>query len=165
MNTETAYPHNERSDVAPVINMRRTEEAIEAWREEAARRIRRDLRSLHLGQPFRGIERDANAAFAVGLMQKHFLALAREAAVEILLFPCISVSAPCTVGIISLDEGRLSESGVSALSMLRCISDSVAENDRDEGGVRRLFFEIRNVWKRYALPGGAYAQWLRMTLG
>ena len=76
------------------VDRQRTALAVEAWNTEAMRRARDDLYYHLTGRTFLGLERDPNAAFIVGVMQKHFLNLSREKAVTVRLVPASGKTLP-----------------------------------------------------------------------
>ena len=151
------------------VDRQRTALAVEAWNTEAIRRAKDDLYYHLTGRTFLGLERDPNAAFIVGVMQKHFLNLSREKTVTVRLVPCIRENSPRAVGILSLREEELSSSGRESLLILRHICDDVSETEEpgeDDGGLRqRIRFTVHDVWESFELRGNAYAEWIRLTYG
>ena len=151
-----------------VVDRAATMRAVAAWREEALRRAREDMRVRMLGRSFQGIEKDPNAAFVVGVMQKHFMVLARDSAVSVKLFPYIRENAPRAVGVLTVWEEALGQEGRESLLILRRICDDVTQkevSDDDGQPVLRIRFTIHDVWSRYERRGNSYAQWLKLTYG
>lgn len=151
-----------------VVDRALTAIAVAAWRQEALRRAREDMRIWMTGRSFRGIEKDPNAAFLVGVMQKHFIVMARDSAVSVKLFPYIRENAPQVVGILGVREDDLGYEARKSLQVLRHICDDVGERrtaDEVDRPVLRLRFTITDVWSRYERRGNSYAQWLKLTYG
>lgn len=151
-----------------VVNRTLTTMAVAAWRQEALRRAREDLRVWMTGRSFRGIEKDPNAAFLVGIMQKHFMVMARDRDVSVNLFPYIRENAPRVAGILTVREEALGQEARESLLILRSICDDVSEREvQDQEGrtLRRIRFTVMDVWSRYERRGDSYAQWLKLTYG
>lgn len=151
-----------------LVDRIRTQRAIAAWNFEARRRAKEDIYFRVTGSTFVGLERDPNAAFVVGVMQKHFLNLAKDPAAQVVLFPHYRNDRPAVMGIISVDEGALEETGRESLLILSCISDDVSRREYtdEEGRVRfRIRFTLRDVWASYDHRGNAYKEWLWLTYG
>ena len=149
------------------VDESRTMAFLDEWRREAVCRLRSDLLRMRFGQSFRGHETDPNAAFIVGVMQKHFRSLAMEPTADVLYFPHIREDRPCVEGLVCVYEGGLSQQGLDSLEILRCVADSVTETEKKLGWYEYSYirFEVSNIWQRWSLPGGAYSQWLQMTFG
>ena len=151
-----------------LVDRIRTERAVAAWNYEARRRAKEDIYFRVTGSTFVGLERDPNAAFTVGVMQKHFLSLAQDPAAQIVLFPRFRSDRPAVMGVVSVDEESLTEAGRESLLILRCISDDVGEREyTDEEGAarRRIRFTLTDVWATYDHRGNAYKEWLWLTYG
>ena len=152
-----------------LVDRRRTALAIADWNEEARRRAKDDLYYRLTGRTFLGIEPDPNAAFVVGVMQKHFLNLSGEKNVIVRMVPCIRENSPRAVGVISLVESDLSQKGTESLRILRSVCDDISQSEEapDGDGVvrRRLRFTIHEVWETYERRGNTYAEWLKLTYG
>ena len=145
-----------------------TEQVMAAWRREALRRAREDMRVRLMGRSFRGIEKDPNAAFVVGVMQKYFMRLSRDSAVCVKLFPYVRENAPRVVGVLTVWEAALGQEGRESLLILRHICDDVTEKevpDDDGQPVTRIRFTIHDVWSRFEQRGNSYAQWMKLTYG
>ena len=84
-----------------------TERAVAAWNAEARRRAREDIYFKLTGSTFVGLERDPNAAFIVGVMQKEFLRLSRDPAAQILRVPCFRKNEPAILGVLTVEEDAL----------------------------------------------------------
>ena len=150
------------------VDRRRTAQAVREWNEEARSRARDDAYMRLTGRTFLGLEQDPNAAFTVGLLQKHFFNLAREKGVVVHMVPCIRENAPDAVGIISLNEAELSPQGRTSLTILHSACDDVSRSREpgEEGSPRvRLRFTVHDVWETYERRGNSYAEWLRLTYG
>ena len=151
-----------------LVDRIRTLRAIEAWNFEARRRAKEDIYFRVTGSTFVGLERDPNAAFVVGVMQKHFLNLAKDPAAQVILFPHYRNDRPAVMGVVSVDEEALEETGRESLLILRCISDDVGEREyTDEEGRarRRIRFTLTDVWASWDHRGNAYKEWLWLTYG
>ena len=151
-----------------IVDRIRTERAVAAWNFEARRRAREDIYVKLTGSTFVGLERDPNAAFIVGVMQKHFLNLGKDPAAEIVLFPHFRNDRSKVTGIISVEEDALSDDGREALLILRNISDDVSEREfTDENGRvrRRIRLTLEDVWATWDHRGTSYREWLWLTYG
>ena len=150
------------------VDRQRTAQAVREWNEEARSRARDDAYMRLTGRTFLGIEPDPNAAFVVGVLQKHFFNLVREKNVVVHMVPCIRENAPDAVGIVTLNEAALSPEGRESLEILVSSCDDVTRSREpgEEGGPRvRLRFTVHDVWKTYERRGNSYAEWLRLTYG
>ena len=151
-----------------LLDRMRTARAISAWNFEARRRAREDIFARLTGNTFVGLERDPNAAFVVGVMQKHFLILAKDPAASIIHFPRYRTDRPIVVGVVSVDENALQDEGRESLLILRRISDDVGEREvtDEEGRTRnRIRFTLTEVWSVYDHRGNSYQEWLWLTYG
>ena len=151
-----------------IVDRTRTERAIAAWNYEARRRAKEDIYVKLTGSRFVGIRQDPNAAFIVGVMQKHFLNLSKDEAARIVKFPYYQNGSPKVMGIVSVEEAALGNAGREALLILRHISDDVSEREyEDEDGRtrRRIRFTLTDVWASYEYRGNAYQEWLWLTYG
>lgn len=149
---------------AYTVDRERTSRAVAEWNDEARRRAGEDIRVRLEGRTFAGLEKDPNAAFIVGVMQKYFLVLARDSAAAVRLFPFIRDSARHVMGIVSAAEGELNADSREALAILRRLSDEVFEKPEEDGRIR-LRFLIYDVWKSYEERDRSYAEWMRLTYG
>ena len=150
------------------VDRQRTAQTIQAWNEEARSRAKFDTYLRLMGRTFLGIEQNPNAAFVVGVMQRHFLNLSAERGVVVHMVPAIRENSPMAVGIITLHEALLSREGQEALKILRSVCDDVTqtpEPGEEDSGRQRLRFVVRDVWKTYERRGNSYEEWLRMTFG
>jgi len=151
-----------------IVDRLRTALAVEAWNREARRRARVDLYDTLTGREFTGTEQDPNAAFIVGLMQKHFYLLSRQRGVTVYAVPCIREESPAAVGEFTCVEEELDGDAHLALRRLREISDEVTETEEtDEEGnpLKRYRFAVHSVWSRFIRRGHSYDEWLRLTYG
>ena len=151
-----------------LVDRIRTERAIAAWNYEARRRAKEDIYIKLTGSTFVGLERDPNAAFIVGVMQKLFVSLAKDPAAQIVRFPGFRKDQPKIMGIVTVAEDALGEAGREALLILRRISDDVSEREfEDEEGRtrRRIRFTLTEVWATYDHRGKSYREWLWLTYG
>ena len=147
-----------------LLDRMRTQIAMARWKEEAMRRAREDIRLRMTGQCFRGIEKDPNAAFTVGVMQKYFLKLASEASAVVYVVPCIRTNDRHVLGVLSLRDGELSDEAREALLILEKISDDFSV-DRGRDGMRRYRFSLFEVWNTFEVRGNSYRDWIRLTYG
>ena len=141
-----------------IVNRTLTMRAIAAWNQEARRRAREDIFVKLTGHSFVGLERDPNASFIVGVMQKEFLRLYRDPAVQILRVPCFRKNEPTILGVLTVEEEVLTEDGREALLILRRVSDDVSERtvtDDDGRERRRIRFTLTEVWATFDHRGNS----------
>ena len=151
-----------------IVDRMRTERAIAAWNYEARRRAKEDIYVKLTGSTFVGLERDPNAAFIVGVMQKYFMQLSEDPAARIVAVPHFRRDRPGVLGVAVVDEEALTDAGREALLILRRVSDDVSERElpAENGSTRRrIRFMLTDVWATFNHRGNSYEEWLWLTYG